>query len=176
MTHFPEQGQHENTKPHLLIARIDTSSYAGIRWTVECPYEGFRDCGMLVRCTGSEQDVEKWGCTPYPVEPTWPKGYKFDMEMPPETADAWRVYREAVSDWRDDHLEFDGEHGHHNEDCWYIDRLRSGDEDPEYFLAHITPDTEIRSPLKVAVGYEGWQEEISPLFRLWKEAADGDPS
>lgn len=174
--YFSEQGQAENAQPHLLIARIDVSAYAGISWSVQCPYEGNRSCGMLVRCTGSPADVEKWGCTLYPVEPEWPKGYKFDMEMPPETADAWRVYRQAVSDWQDDHVSHEGDTFHRGSDCWYINRLRSGDEDPEYYLAHITPETEVHSPLKVAVGHDGWDEEISPVFRLWKEAADGDPS
>jgi hypothetical protein len=174
MSYFPQQGEGENAQPHLLVARIDTSSYAGTSWSVRCPYEGFRPCGMLERCTGSEKDVEKWGCTPHPVEPKWPKGYKFDMEVPPDLKLAWGDYKRALSNWRDDHVAFDGEYGHHSDKCWYIDRLRSGDEDPEYYLAHITPDTEIRSPLKVAVGHDGWAEEISPLFRLWKES-DDDP-
>lgn len=173
--YFPEQGTGENTLPHLLIARIEVSAYAGISWSVQCPYEGPRPCGMLESCTGTDQDVKKWGCSSYPVEPQFPHGYKFDMEMPKDLQDAWKVYQQAVSNWRDDHVESEGDYYHRGDQCWYIDRLRSGDEDPEYYLACITPDTEIRSPLKVAVGHEGWQEEISPLFRLWKES-DGDPS
>lgn len=177
MNHFfSAQGMGKNARPHLLIARVDVSAYGGISWEVQCPYEGPRECGAIERCYGSDKDVEKWGCTLYPTEPHAPEAYKPGEDLPQELKDAWDAYQQAVDKWREGHLYVEnGDYGHRTDQCWFVDRLRSGDEEPEYYLAKITQGIEIRSPLKVLVGHEGSFEEISPLFKLWKES-DGDQS
>lgn len=177
MSTYVDQGHGENAKPHLLIAKLDTH-YGGVHWTIQCPYEGNRPCGLIEECFGTPQENERWGCPPMPIEPQMPKGYDpyGNHAMPSHfLAQTMDEYMGALDDWRDAHTRTaQGTYGHHTAACWYPTVL--GDDEPEYYLADMPEGLEIRSPIKVCVGYDSSLDEATPIFRLWKEAADGDPS
>jgi hypothetical protein len=172
-----------NEKPHLLIAKVEVwGSYPGIKWSVECPYESddTRDCGVIEECTGSSEDMEKWGCGPVPQEPS-SKEVAQDMahsgeDMSPEMREAWDVYEDALEEWRDDHIYYGEGYGHRSGECWFIHTLSEGDVEPETILAGIPDGTPIVSPFLVSVHYDGSFDEAEPNFTLWKEASDDDPS
>jgi hypothetical protein len=168
-----------NEKPHLLTAKVEAyGRYKGISWGIQCPYEpqDIRDCGVVEECTGSEADVAKYGCRPYPVEPKFPQGHTPDAELPEEFRLAWRAWEDEVTEWQCAHYYYGGgSYGHRVGDCWFTHILGEGDVEPEGILENIPDNTPINGPFKVEVHYEGSYDETSPSFTLWKEP-DGNPS
>lgn len=166
-----------NEKPHLLIARVEGYvRYKGVRWVVECPYPGeTRDCGVIKECSGSEKDVAKWGCRPYPDQPKSPEGYKFDKELPEDYRQVFLAWEDDVTEWKDEHLFCGDGYGHRAKECWFTHILAEGDVEPETILENIPDGTPISGPFRVEVHYEGSFDETEPSFILWKES-DDDPS
>jgi hypothetical protein len=142
-----EQGQpgSANEKPHILRAFFGT--YGAVRWTVECPYEGVAECGLMEPCTEHH-------------EPGSPTG--------PEHRDraAWRRWDLLHEEWAQDHPS--GPH-HPGSKCWYEYSLEEGDWEPEYYLAEIPDGTPVMQAMRVQVGYEGYDDECEPRFKLWKD-------
>jgi hypothetical protein len=166
-----------NEKPHQLIASVQAyGRYNSVQWSVKCPYPGeARDCGVIEECSGTEKDVAKWGCRPYPVEPKLPEGYKFDNELPEDYRQAFLAWEEDVEEWKDEHIYYGDGYGHRAEECWFTHVLTEGDVEPETILHGIPDGTLIVSPLLVSVYYDGSFDETEPNFTLWKEP-DDDPS
>lgn len=165
---YDEQGAGANRLPHLLIPTIDTHQYAGIKWTVTCPYEELgsnEGCGIVEECNGTEPDVAKWGCELHPLPPS---DYH---EAAPASHEEWEAYEEARDRWLNE--VHDGYRWHRTTDCWFAKvAVPNSDFEPEYFLADIPSGTPITGPLKVIVGYEGSDEDTEPKFKLWEEPTD----
>lgn len=166
-----------NQQPHELHAMVQRwGNYAGIKWRVVCPYPAseIHDCGLIENCTGSEQDVAKYGCRPYPVEPKYPEGFNhMSDDLPEDFVKAFRAWEDDVVEWQCEHIGYGGgEYGHRIGECWFTHVMVEGDLDAENFLAHIPEDTPIISPLLVHVAYEGHYDETEPVFELWKDPND----
>jgi hypothetical protein len=174
-THYVPQGEGLNVKPHLLIVTIDAWFAGGVKWTVQCPYEGPRECGLLEECTGSPADVKQWGCELRPEipdvrpVPNGKGGFKYLLEDQAK----WEAYEKALDDWRN--VVHSGYEGHRTEECWFVHISKVSDYfEPEYFLADIPEGTPVNGPLKVLVAYEGSGEDTMPKFKLWKEPSNAD--
>lgn len=169
MKHYDEQGTGSNRLPHLLIPVIDTHWYAGIKWTMQCPYEGPRECGLVEECNGTEKDVAKWGCELFPMAPS---DYH---EAAPASREDWEKFEAARDHWENE--VHGGHRWHRTEECWFATvAVPNSDFEPEYFLEDIPDGTKITGPLKVLVGYEGSEEETEPTFKLWEEPTDAETS
>lgn len=159
-----------NTQPHVLTP-ILSAWHGGVRWEVHCPHTGPRACGLVEECTGSEKDVEKWGCERFP-EP--PKDYGDAGPESDEARDAWQKFEAARERWRDE--VHGGYEWHRTEKCFFEYAVKAGDFDAEYFLDQLPQDMVIPGPMKVRVGYEGSGEDTEPKFKLWEEPSDGETS
>lgn len=169
---FDEPGTGANEKPHLLIATLDIHCWGGVDWRVQCPYEGIRPCGAVEECRGTPEDAKKWGCEPLPKAP---EGF-VDMTVPGPQSDRrraeWDEFSKKLVHWRDE--VHGGYEWHRTKVCWFQNRIPSGDFEPEDFLSCLPADMEIKSPIKVMVGYEGHGEDVEPVFKLWEEPTDAD--
>jgi hypothetical protein len=175
MTHYVPQGEGLNAKPHLLIATIDTYGYSGVKWTVQCPYEGPRECGLVEECNGSPADVAKWGCELYPEQPhvtpipTGRGGWTYSDEDRAK----WEAFEKALDHWLEE--VHDGYRRHRTEVCWFVHIAECSDFwEPEYFLADMPNGLLLNGFLKVLVGYEGQDEDTEPKFKIWEEKANAD--
>lgn len=170
---FSPQGTGANDKPHLLVARLDRYASGAVQWNVKCPHEGNRECGAVVDCNGTPDDVERWGCELYPETPgetPAPDG-EGGYEYSEEGSEAWKKFEKARERWV--YEVHDGFEWHHGSECWFEHVITSnGDFDPEYFLAELPDGMEVNSPIKVIVGYEGYGEDVEPVLRLWEEPTD----
>ncbi len=175
MTRYTPQGDGQNRLPHLLVPLIDTKMYSGVRWEVRCPYEGPRECGVIQECHGTDEDVAKWGCEPFPKQPPSATMAPDMSEEERKASDrAWTAFLDDMQEWKD--VTHGGYGYHHTDVCWYAEvAIPNSDFEPEYFLADIPDGTPIEGPLKVLVGYEGSDEDTEPKFKLWEEPTD-DPS
>lgn len=183
MAHYVAQGKGINAKPHLLIPTIDPWWNGGVKWTVQCPYEGPRECGLVEECNGTEEDVARWGCEPFPAMPggygslvvAMPEGYDGLVVGPlsEERRAAWRKFEQERDRWEDE--VHGGYRWHRTEECWFATvAVPNSDFEPEYFLSDIPRDTPINGPIKVLVGYEGQDEDTEPKFKLWEEPTHAD--
>lgn len=166
---FHDQGHGANAKPHLLIARLSPSSWGGVDWSVECPYEGDRSCGSWIECKSTEEHMARWGCQEYPKAPKGVvPGCPDYPGMDAVRERAWEAFYAAREEWEADHI-----HGafHTGPECWYADRIKSGDEEPEYYLAPMGEELIISGPLKVLVGQDTsyGADDVYPIFKLWEE-------
>lgn len=175
MTLYVPQGEGLNAKPHLLIPTIDTYGYSGVKWTVQCPYEGPRECGLVEECNGTPKDVEKWGCELLPELPNVtpvPNG-KGGYEYHAHDREAWEAFEAARDRWLNE--VHDGYARHRTDECWFVHIATCSDYfEPEYFLADIPEGTPIAGPMKVLVGYEGHDEDTEPKFKIWEEKDNAD--
>jgi len=169
-----------NEKPHQLIASVQAyGRYNSIMWSAKCPYPGeARDCGVIEECSGTEEDIAKWGCRLYPQEPKFPEGYnRVDGNLPEDFVQAFAAWEGDVEEWKDEHIYYGDGYGHRAEECWFTHILAEGDVEPETILHGIPDGTLIVSPLLVSVHYDGSFDETEPNFTLWKkEDLHGDPS
>lgn len=134
-------------KPHILTAKIDPQGWGGVEWHLECPYEGVRDCGILVACT----DPAHAGPGPSPDEPdSYP------------LSDAWQKWQEAYDEWR----EVCPSDGHPGEQCWFAYMINNREDEPEYWLAEM-PTMTISGPIEVAVSSTGYDEDIQMILKPW---------
>ena len=168
MSTYDKQGSGANRLPHLLVPVIDTHWYAGIKWSVECPYEELgsnEGCGVVEECNGTPQDVEKWGCLLFPTSPSDREGFR---DLPDEERKAaWEEFEAKREVWDEAH---DWNRWHRTKDCWYAHvAVPNSDFEPEYFLADSPTGTKTTGPMKVLVGYEGSEEDTEPKFKLWEE-------
>jgi len=147
--HYYDRGEGQNRLPHLLYAVIDDRGWGNVRWRVECPYEGVRDCGVLVPCTEHK-------------EPTQPRGLTGSAKRRAE-----QRFLQAYDEWHD--LHGYGAAEHPGSECWFEHMLTEGDIEPEYFLADIPNDTPLTWPLEIRVGHEGSYDESTPIFTTWKD-------
>lgn len=169
MTRFIEQGTGINAKPHLLTARIN--GWGGIVWSIECPYEGSRDCGSLEECHGTPEQREKYRCSERPVPPSDVMPVTWGIhQADPGAKEAWDDYHEALDQWRDEH---DNDGFHRTEECWFELVLREDWFDSEGYLTDLDNEIVV-SPMRVLVGYEGSGEDTEPKFTLWKEEGNAD--
>ncbi len=164
-----------NEKPHQLIASVEAySRYKSVSWSVKCPYsaEDIRDCGVIEECTGSEEDVAKYGCRPYPQMPKYPEGFDHMGDVLPEDfRQALAVWEDDVIEWKDEHIYYGDGYGHRAGECWFTHILAEGDVEPEDILHAIPDGTLINGPFEVRVSYEGSFDEAEPNFTLWKDSA-----
>lgn len=137
-----------NDKPHWLTAHLDTQYGNGVRWELMCPYEGPRDCGILVPCK-----------VPAHHQPSAPRVPEFQDRR------GWERYAYLDDLWRDFHP--NGPF-HPGTECWVKDRIESNDLEPEYWLREMTAKT-ITGPIPVAVRIEGWDEDAEPILTDWKD-------
>lgn len=146
---YYDRGEGQNRLPHLLYAVINDYGYGNVRWRVECPYEGVRDCGLLVPCTEHK-------------EPTQPRGLTGSAMRRAEAK-----FLEAHDEWHDLHSYGPAEHP--GSECWFEYMIAAGDVEPEYFLADVPKDTPLTYPLEIRVGHEGAYDEATPIFTTWKD-------
>ena len=155
---YSPKGEHDNRLPHRLIAQIDSHWNGGVRWKLECPYEGVeRPCALLMECTEH----------PRPSDPYHKPMVTSELEIDPEYREEIEAYEKAMEAWEDEHP-----HGsyHHTGDCWARWVIEEGDySEPEYFLADIPRGTPLVGPLEVLLGARGHGEDQEPVFRLWNE-------
>lgn len=175
MMHFTPQGEGANAEPHLLIATVDAWRSGGVKWTVQCPYEGPRECGLIEECMGSPKEVERWGCEPHPVQPDVTPipddrgGWKYSEE----DRKKWLAHEDALDHWKN--VVHGGYDGHRTDECWFVHISTVSDYwEPEYFLEGIPEGTPISGPMKVLVGYQGSGEDTEPKFKIWEESGNAD--
>lgn len=173
---FETQGEGGNALPHLLVATISPGSNGGVEWTVKCPYEGRRECGSTEECFGTPADVEKWGCEPFPEMPeistaVFAKGVL--NKLVGKETEEWAKFEAARDRWVEE--VHDGHEWHRTAECWFEYAIKDvwGSE-PEFYLSKLPADMEINGPIKVMVGYDGYGEEVEPLFKLWEEPTNAD--
>lgn len=146
----------QNELPHVLTATLDYEGWGGVRWALECPYEGVRECGILVPCSLAEHE----GPGPSPSEP-----------HSDPLSQAWLDWYEAFDAWR----EACPSDGHPGEQCWYAYMINGREEEPEYFLAEM-PRLPITGPIRVAVHTTGFDDDqqihLYP-FETPQEGTDG---
>lgn len=177
MQRFDTRPDGPNAKPHILRAFLDPHAAGGVSWTIKCPYEGPRECGLVEECTGSDKDVQKWGCEPFPTPPS-----DYGDGGPEEDRHAaWEAFEAARDRWENE--VHGGRKWHRTEQCWFEHAIGDWDFEPEYYLSTMTGPNEkleISSPIQVAVGYDGYDEDTEPLLRPWtaptEEASDAEKS
>lgn len=154
---FDRQGEGYNALPHLLTATLDPDWRDGMRWSVQCPYEGAgRPCALLEECTKHPRPQSPGvGCTP----------------MDPEFQQRWDEWEAADERWWEDH---DFGSWHPANQCWASHMIAEGDYEPEYYLRSMPKGHVINGPLRIQIGRIGNYEEAEPVFRLWDDNESGE--